>query len=70
VWQNKASDLQGVENLLNPEEIKITKITLNGWKVRGELAPKLERKMFWRNAKILSATMPLGNHHYITTNTE
>ena len=48
---------EGVENLLNPEESKKSlKLALNGWKVHGELAPKIGKgKYISSRCKILNA---------------
>lgn len=63
---------EGIRNLLSSKESKKSlEMALKGWKIRGELAPRIGRGKYVlaEYEKIKRITMPLGEDHllYVTT---
>ena len=67
---------EGVQNLLSPEESKKSlELTVNSWKTRNTLAPKIGKGKYVlaEYEKIKRITMPLGDEQhllYLTTEPE
>ncbi len=51
--------LEGVKNLLSPEESKESlEMALGSWKIRTKLGPKIEKEnMYWQNTKRLNVSL-------------
>ncbi|MGC2685398.1 MAG: hypothetical protein WA323_26385, partial [Candidatus Nitrosopolaris sp.] len=62
---------EGIRNLSSKESKKSLEMALKGWKIRGELAPRIGRGKYVlaEYGKIKRITMPLGEDHllYVTT---